>query len=299
MNMKFAIIYTPFLEQHPYIIERAEEYFESVLAVPIEKVRYEYSEGEGPRLMYKNTDLTDFDAVFPRLAGKDLLFSEQLMEILNESSAYVHMDSDSFSISSNKFYTMKELSGNDVNIPRSVYTLSTETATEAAKDIGYPLTIKLISGYGGKGIMRAKDESELRPIIDTLEVFEQDICLQDFIENPGEDIRIIVVGEETYSYKRVGLEEEWRSNISRGGERKEFDAPEKMREMAVRASKVAGFDICGVDIIESEEGGYIVELNASPGITEETSEAAGVDIPEKMVEFVHQKALEKKASGEA
>ncbi len=294
--MKFAIIYTPFLEQHPYIIEKAEEYFESVLAVPIERVRYEYSEDGKPRVMYKNTDLSEFDAVFPRLAGEDLLFSEQLIEILNETDTYVQMDSDSFPISSNKFYTMKELSGGKVRIPRSIYTLSTETAAEAAKSIGYPVTIKLISGYGGKGIMRAKDESELRPIIDTLEVFEQDICLQDFIENPGEDIRIIVIGDNTYSYKRIGLEKEWRSNISRGGERKKFDAPEEMRNMAVRASRIAGFDICGVDIIESEDGGHIVEINASPGITDETSEAAGVDIPEKIVNFVHQKTLDMKAS---
>ncbi len=296
--MRFAIIYTPFLEQHPHIIERAKDYFDDVLAVPIEGVRYKYRQSKNPQVLYKNTDLTDFDVVFPRLAGKDLLFSEQLIEILNESEAYVHMDSDSFSLSSNKFYTMKELSGNDIKIPRSIYTLSTETATEAANNMGYPVTIKLISGYGGKGIMRAKDESELRPIIDTLEVFEQDICLQDFIENPGEDIRIIVIGEETYSYKRVGLEKEWRSNISRGGDRKDFDAPEEMREMAVRASKVMGFDVCGVDIIQSEEWGYIVEVNASPGITKETSEAVGVDIPEKIIKFVHQKALERKAGGE-
>ncbi len=289
--MKFAIIYTPFLEQHPYIIEKAEEYFEDVLAVPIEGVRYEYRSDGTPKVMYKNTDLTDFDIVFPRLSGEDLLFSEQMIEILNESDVYVHMDSDSFSISSNKFSTVKELSGGEVKVPRSIYTLSTEAAADAAKNIGYPVTIKLISGYGGKGIMRAKDESELRPIIDTLEVFEQDICLQDFIENPGEDIRILVIGEDTYSYKRVGLEEEWRSNISRGGNREEFDAPEWMREMAVKASKLTGFDICGVDIISSDEEGFIVEINASPGITEETSEVVGIDIPEEMVTFVKQKAL--------
>ncbi len=290
--MKFAIIYTPFLEQHPYIIEKAEEYFESVLAVPMEGIRYEYVPGEKPRVMYKNTDLSDFDVVFPRLSGEDLLFCEQMMEILNESGTYVHMDSDSFSISSNKFSTVEELSGSEVKVPRSIYTLSTETAADAADDIGYPVTIKLISGYGGKGIMRAKNESELRPIIDTLEVFEQDICLQDFIENPGEDIRIIVIGEDTYSYKRVGLKEEWRSNISRGGNREEFDAPEWMRDMAVKASKLTGFDICGVDIISSEEEGYIVEINASPGISTETSEVVGVDIPEEMMAFVKQKALD-------
>ncbi len=291
--MKFAIIYTPFLEQHPYIIEKAEEYFESVLAVPIESVRYEYTSDGKPRVMYKNTDLSDFDVVFPRLSGEDLLFSEQMIEILNESGPYVHMDSDSFSISSNKFSTVKELSGGGVKVPRSVYTLSTEAAADAADDIGYPVTIKLISGYGGKGIMRAKNESELRPIIDTLEVFEQDICLQDFIENPGEDVRIVVIGDDTYSYKRVGLKEEWRSNVSRGGSRVEFDAPDWMRDMAVKASKLTGFDICGVDIIGSEDEGFIVEINASPGITEKTSEVVGVDIPEEMVSFVKQKALDR------
>lgn len=298
--MKFAIIYTPFLEQHPYIIEKAKEYFDSVLAVPIEGVRYEYSSGRKPKVMYKKTDLSSFDVVFPRLSGEDFLFSEQMIEILNESEPYIHMDSDSFSISSNKFSTVKELSGSEVKVPRSIYTLSTEVATEAASDIGYPVTIKLISGYGGKGIMRAKNKSELRPIIDTLEVFEQDICLQNFIENPSEDTRILVIGEETYSYKRIGLEEEWRSNVSRGGNREEFDAPDWMRKMAIKAAKLTGFDICGMDIISSEEGeGHIIEINASPGITEETSEVVGVDIPEEMIAFVKQKALERGGNGEA
>lgn len=293
--MKFAIVYTPNLaDQHPYLIKEAKKKYDKVLVVPIERIKFEYSE-EGSKILYNKTDLSEFDVVFPRLSGDDLLMGEQLVEMLSDSSCYTHMDPDSFSIASNKFLMMDILNEGRLNIPRSIYTLSTKTAVEAADDMGYPIVIKLISGYAGKGIMRASQKSELRPIIDTLEIFEQDICLQDYIENPGEDIRILVIGDETYSYKRIGDKEseEWRSNISIGGDRKKYDAPEEMRQMAIKAAKLSGFDMCGVDIMESEEGPYIVEINASPGIAEGTSEIIGINLPKKMIEFTYKKALEK------
>lgn len=295
--MKFAIVYTPNLaDQHPYLIEAAKEKFEKVLAVPINGIKFKYSNDE-KKILYNNTNLLDFDVVFPRLSGDDLLMGEQLVEMLSNSNCYAHMDPDSFSIASNKFLMMDVLNEGGLNIPRSIYTLSTKTTVEASEKMGYPVIIKLLSGYAGKGVMRASSKSELRPIIDTLEIFEQDICLQEYIENPGEDIRILVIGDETYSYKRIGSKqsEEWRSNISIGGDRKKYDAPQELREMALKASKLSGFDICGVDIIESDEGPYIVEINASPGIAEGTNEAVGIDLPQKMINFVYKKSLEKQA----
>jgi ribosomal protein S6--L-glutamate ligase len=288
MRIKCAIVYGSKSEQYYHFRDAAEEYFDTVLAAPLEGVRAVFN--GGTRLMYKNTDLTEFDCVHPWLFGNDLLYGEHIPEILKDQGVYTYMDVDSFSIASNKFYMMKVLAEGGLPVPRTTYTLSTTETENAANDLGYPVVIKLIDGYGGKGIMKAENESGLTPIIDTLTLFEQDICLQDYIKNPGEDIRIVVLGDETYSYKRVGGEEEWRSNISAGGHREEYDASEEMREAALKAARLCGFDFCGIDIIEGDEGFYIGEINASPGV-EGTGEALGFDLAERVMEFEKRQVL--------
>lgn len=288
--MKCAIIYGSKSGEHQHFIEAGKDHFDTVFGVPLENVRTVYD--SGTRLMYKDSDLCRFDCVFLRLLGNDLLYGEHLPEILRNRGVYTQMDVDSFAIASNKFYSMKMLAEADLPVPVSTYTLSTRETERAAEELGYPVVIKLISGYGGKGVMRATAQADLSPIIDTLTLFEQDICLQEFIENPGEDIRIVVIGDETYSYKRVGGEGEWRSNVSQGGHMEDYDAPEEMREAALKAARVCGFDYCGIDIIESDDGFYIGEINASPG-HEGDEEQVGVDLYNRAMEFMKEKALER------
>ncbi len=291
--MKCAVIYGDKSGQHHHFIEAGKEYFDTVLGVPLENVRTVYN--DGVRLMHKNTDLCEFDCVFIRFLGDDLLYGEHIPEILQDHGVYTQLDVDSHAIASNKFYSMKILAEGGLPVPTSTYTLSTRETERFAEDLGYPVVIKLISGYGGKGIMKADQESGLSPIIDTLTLFEQDICLQEYVENPGEDIRIVVIGDETYSYKRVGGEEEWRSNISAGGSREEYDAPEDMREIAVQAARLCGFDFCGVDIMVSEDGEYqIGEINNSPGVAG-VEDVLGVDLADRVMEFVKQKTVEKQS----
>ncbi|MDY6773879.1 MAG: RimK family alpha-L-glutamate ligase [Candidatus Nanohaloarchaea archaeon] len=290
--MKCAVVYGSESTQHQYFIESGKEYFDTVLGVPLENLRIEY--GGRTRVMYKDTDLTDFDCVFFRLFGDDLLFGEHLPEILKEEGVYIPLDVDSLAISSNKFYTTKVLGNGGLPIPDSAYTLSTEQTRKAAEELGYPVVIKIIRGYGGKGVMMAEDESDLAPITDTLTLFEQDICLQDFVENPGEDVRIVVIGDETYSYKRVGEEGEFRSNISAGGDKEEYDASEEVREAAVQAAKLCGFDFCGVDVIESDEGFHFAEINETPGF-DAAKEVLDIDPYDATMAFLKQKSVERES----
>ena len=289
MKIKFAIIYGSESDQHHVIMEQAEKYFDTVLAVPMEGIRVVYND-EGIKVMYKNTDLTEFDCVFLRFFGDEMLFGENLPEILKSEGVYTQMDVDSLSIASNKFYMIKVMEDGDVPVPMTSYTLSTSETERAAEKLGYPVIIKIISGYGGKGVMKADKKSDLTPIIDTLTLFEQDICLQQYIENPGEDTRIIVIGDETYSYKRVGGDDEFRSNISQGGQREDADPSEEMVEAAIKAARVCGFDFCGVDVIEGDEGFYLGEVNFSPGIAG-TEDIVGVNVAEKLVEYLYEKTV--------
>ena len=291
--MKLGIVYGDISTKHQLIMERAEEIFDSVLAAPIDGVKFIHGE-EGSKVLYKDADLTEFDAVYIRIADNDMMFAEHLVEVLNDAGVVTQAQNDTYGYESNKFYSMKILSENGVKVPNSVYTLSPEVAVEAAAGMGYPVIMKTVRGAGGEGVMRAGSENELKPVMDTMKSLEQEICLQEFKEHGGQDTRIITIGDYITAYSRSSGGDGWRSNISGGGERIEAQVTEEMREAAYKSCRAVGFDIGGSDVIETEEAPYVLEVNGSFGISEEMNEIIGEDVVLKMVERMHERALEKK-----
>ncbi|MFB6182568.1 MAG: RimK family alpha-L-glutamate ligase [Candidatus Nanohaloarchaea archaeon] len=249
--------------------------------------------GEETKVMYKGNDFTEFDAVYLRHSDEEVMYAEQLTEILNSAGVETHMGNDTFGIMTNKFYSMKILAENKLNIPNSVYTISPDAAVDMAKRLGYPVIMKTIRGGGGQGVMRATSESELKPVMDTMKAFEQEICLQEYLEHQGEDNRVIVIGDKVIGYRRSSSdEEEWRSNIGAGGERQKIEEEQELKEVAKKAAQSIGADICGCDIIEHEGEYYVLELNAAAfGLGEKINEITGEDIPLAMVEWLHEQAL--------
>jgi ribosomal protein S6--L-glutamate ligase len=290
--MKLAIIYGEVSTKHQLIMERAEEIFESVLAVPVDGLKYLHSEEE-QKLLYKDIDLTEYDAVYIRTDDRDMMFGEHLAETLNEEGVVTQASNDTYAYESNKFYSMKVLAENGINVPDSVYTLSPDVAVSAAKELGYPVIMKTVKGVGGEGVMRASSENELKPVMDTMKSFEQEICLQEFKEHGGTDTRVIVIGDDVMAYSRSS-DDDWRSNISGGGERVEAQLTQEMKDVARRAAGVTGFDICGCDVIESDGEPFILEINGSFGISKEMNEIIGKDVILSLVERMHERALEKK-----
>jgi len=289
--MKMAIIYGEVSTKHQLLMERAEDIFESVLCAPIDGLKFYH--GEETKILYKGTDLTEFDAVYIRIADNDQYFAEHLSEMLNENGVVTQAGNDTYAYESNKFYSMKILAENGVNVPNSVYTLSPDTAIEAAEKLGYPVIMKTVQGAGGEGVMRASSENELRPIMDAMKSFEQDIVLQEFVEHEGTDNRVIVIGDYITAYSRSSAGDEWRSNISGGGDRIKADLSEEMKQAAKVAAGATGFDICGCDIIKHDGEVYVLEINGSFGISEEMNDLIGEDVILRMVERMHKRALEK------
>lgn len=291
--MKLAIIYGDVSTTHNLIIEEAEEIFDSVLAAPVEGLKFVY--GEEEKVLYKGTDLTEFDAAYVRTNDQDRLFSEHLVEVLNQSGVVTQADDESFSYSNNKFYSMKVLAENGVNVPDSFYTISPETAVDAAERLGYPIIMKTIGGAGGQGVMRASSENELKPVMDTMKAFRQDICLQEYKEHNGTDNRVIVIGDDVFAYQRSSSGDEWRSNVSEGGERREVELSEEMEEAAKRAVKASGYDICGVDVIEADDGVYVLELNSAFGLYKAINETVGENVILRLVERMHERAMKEES----
>lgn len=290
--MKLAIIYS---KDFPVenLIKSGEEYFDKVLALPVEGLRYSFREEN--KVMYKDTNLCEFDAAYFRIQDSDLLFMEQVVEILQDNGVYVQMDPDSGVVASDKFLTMAWLRENDISVPDSIYALSPDVAMTATKNLGYPVTVKLLTSYGGRGIMRASGEKELKPIMDTLELLEQSICLQKFIDSESENVRIVVVGDETYSMNFVPEEGEWRASPGIGGKKEKYDASDEVREIGLKAARAVGFDLCDVDILVTEEGAYVVEIDFIQVTDDEACELTGTNLREEIMSFIHEKAVEKEA----
>lgn len=286
-----AIVYGEISTTHQLMIERAEDIFDTVLAVPVDGLKFIHGPEE-TQLLYKGTDLTDFDAVYFRTGDEDKMFSEHIAEVLNENNVVTQCEDDSFAYEANKFYSVKILSENNLEVPDSVYTLSPDTAVESAQKLGYPVIMKTISGAGGQGVMRASSESELKPVMDTMKAFKQEICLQEYIEHGGSDNRILVIGDHVVGYERSSSdEEEWRSNLAAGGTRRKVDITEEIKETALRAARSTGFDICGCDIVDTPEGPVVLEVNGAPGLNETINEVVEDDVILRIVEWLHQEAM--------
>lgn len=290
--MRMAIVYGEISTRHQLLMERAEDIFDSVFAAPVDGLKFVHGP-ESNKVLYKDTDLTEFDAVYIRTADNDQFFSEHLVEVLNEEGVVTQAENDTFGYDANKFYMMKVLAENGVTVPDSIYTLSPETAIKGAKKLGYPVIIKTVRGAGGEGVMRVSSENELKPIMDAMKSFEQDIILQEYIEHSGTDNRIIVIDGYTAGYARSSAGDEWRSNLDAGGKRTRAEVTEDMKHAALVSARATGFDMCGCDIVMKDGEPCVLEVNGAFGISEEMNEIIGEDVILRMVERLHERAMEK------
>lgn len=133
--------------------------------------------------------------------------------------------------------------------------------------------------------MRVRDAKEAGPIIDTLSELDQMICLQKFLPNPGEDIRVFVVdGKIIGAMKRKAAPHEWRSNIHIGGKGISHKPSRAEAETSVKAAEAVGVEIAGVDLISVDEDPYVIEVNASPGFRGLLG-ATGINAAEEIAKY--------------
>ena len=216
--------------------------------------------------IYEKKSLSRLDAVVPRIGrsltqlGVMLLKQFELMKLPSTLSI------QGLTIARNKYLTLQALHEFGVTIPESVLIASRNKTEEPTEYLAPPLVMKLLSGTQGVGVMRVRDVKEAGPIIDTLSELDQMICLQKFLPNPGEDIRVFVVaGQIVAAMKRRAAPNEWRSNIHMGGVGIAHRPTRQEAEAAIKAAEAVDMEIAGVDLIAVDNNPYVIEVNASPG----------------------------------
>jgi len=268
------------------------EKFRSAFFAPTEGIRLGLKRGKF-LIYYRNLDLTTFDAVIPRIGASKRMFGYLIVKFLREAGVYVPLTPESILIAHDKFLTLVALNKAKVPIPETYLTMSAPTAKRVISELKPPIVMKLLGGAGGKGVMFSDDVRNAITLIDTLDLLKQPLFIERYVENPGEDIRAIVVGEQVVaSMKRIAKKGERRANLAAGGKGVPYRVDAELEKICVKAAKAIGAEICAVDVLESPKGPVVIELNIAPGM--KISKVTGVNVPQIIAEYVAEKAEDHK-----
>lgn len=188
----------------------------------------------------------------------------------------------------NKIRTLQMLDHFNVPVPKTLVVRDLKILEEAAQEFRFPVIVKTIYGTHGRGVFMAESKRSLGPIVEYLIAREKGpISLQEYIkEAKGQDLRVFVLGKKIVAaMERVAKSGEFRANFHKGGSVNVADLSPDEKRVAIRASQVMGLDVSGVDILRTKKGPKVIEVNSNPGL-EGVSKASGVDVAEKVVNFI-------------
>jgi ribosomal protein S6--L-glutamate ligase len=241
-----------------------------------------------PELFYLGQPIEHFDAVIPRIGASITFFGLAVVRQFEMMGIYCVNESQAIARSRDKLRCLQILSRHDIGLPPTVYTRQAEHVPACIERVdGPPVVVKLLQGTQGIGVVLAESTPAASSVIEAFHGLEQNILIQKFIrEAKGADIRALVVGRKVAAaMKRQALAGEFRSNMHRGGTAKKLRLPADYRKTALAAARVLGLRVAGVDMIESDEGPMVMEVNSSPGL-EGIQKTTGIDVADDIIEHL-------------
>lgn len=223
----------------------------------------------GPDLYYKQKRLGHFDAILPRIGASITYFGCAVVRQFQQMDVYSANSADGILNSRDKLRSFQILSRHNIAIPPTAFVKDKNDVLPAIERVGgTPIVIKLLEGTQGIGVLLAHTIEMATSIIELLQSQKQNVLIQKFVaESKGRDVRAIVVGDQVVAaMRRVAQGQEFRSNVHRGGLTEFVDLDDAYKEMAIRATKIMGLGIAGVDMLEGKDGPQIMEINSSPGL---------------------------------
>ncbi len=245
-----------------------------------------------PTVFYQGRDLPKYDAVIPRIGASVTFYGTAVLRQFEMMGVYPANESVAISRSRDKLRSLQLLARKGIGLPVTVFAHKTSNAEEVIKLVGgAPVIIKLLEGTQGIGVILGETQGAAESIVQAFGGVNTNILVQEFIkEAGGEDIRCLVVGDKVVaSMKRKGKEGEFRSNLHRGGSAEKIKITPAERSTAISAAKAMGLNVCGVDMLRSNHGPVVMEVNSSPGL-EGVESATGIDVAGLIIEFVEKHA---------
>ena len=245
-----------------------------------------------PEIHYQGESLKGYDAVIPRIGASVTFFGTAVLRQFEMMGVYPVNESVGISRSRDKLRSMQLLSRQGIGLPVTVFAHRTSDAAEVLKIAGgAPVIIKLLEGTQGLGVVLGETTKAAESIIQAFGGVNTNILVQAFVkEANGEDIRCLVIGNKVVAAMiRRGKEGEFRSNLHRGGTAEVVKITAKERATAIKAAAAVGLNVCGVDLLRSNAGPVVMEVNSSPGL-EGLENATGIDVAGKIIEFIEANA---------
>lgn len=297
--MKIAVLSTgENLYSTKRLIEAIEQKGHIAKIIDHTKCHFGMEKGQ-PNIFYKGKLLGKYDAIIPRIGASVTYFGTAVVRQFEMRDTFCANSSQSISQSRDKLRSLQLLSKIGVGIPKTVFAKfpkDKEVDMLINEVGGTPVVIKLLEGTQGLGVVLADTAQAAKSTIEAFSGLRANILIQEFItEAGGADIRAFVVdGKVVGSMKRQGKEGEFRSNLHRGGQSNIIELSKIERQTAIKAARVMGLSVAGVDILLSDRGPLVLEVNSSPGL-QGIETATKVDIATKIVEYVERGVLAKRA----
>lgn len=274
------------------LVEEAKKHGHKVKVVKYKNC-YLALDDKHPDVYYDGKKLSGFDAIIPRISNSMTRYGCAVVRQFEMQNTYTVSSSVAITRSRDKLRAAQILAKYDVDTPKTLVSRNTSDIDDLLEQIGLPVIIKLAKGTHGNGVILADTRKAAKSALQAFYLYNEDgtnILLQEYIkESAGTDIRAFVVGNQVIaSMKRASLDDDFRSNLHQGGEGTPIKLTPAEKKTALKAARAMGLHICGVDLMRSNRGPLVLEVNASPGFGIE--KVTGRDVASKIIEYVEHNA---------
>jgi len=245
-------------------------------------------EKKKPKVLYRGEEITGVNAVIPRIGASVTFYGTAVVRQFEMMNVFTAVESQALVRSRDKLRSLQILSRAGLGLPKTVFTNYSKDVERTLKEVGgAPVIIKLLEGTQGLGVVLAENKKAAVSVIEAFNGLKARVIVQEFIkESRGEDIRAFVVdGHVVGAMVRTAKEGEFRSNLHRGGTAKVIELTPEEEIAANKAANAMKLGIAGVDMLRSERGPLIIEVNSSPGL-EGIESATGVDIAGQIIKYI-------------
>ncbi len=245
-----------------------------------------------PSVVYNGKPLEDFDAIIPRIGASRTFYGTAVVRQFEVMGVFPTNESQAISRSRDKLRCLQILAREGVGLPVTGFAHATQDIDGLIETVGgAPLVIKLLEGTQGIGVVLAETYQAAKSVIEAFRGLDANILVQEYIkEAQGADLRCFVIGGKVIAaMKRQGADGEFRSNLHRGGKATKVKLTPEERSTAIRAAKAMGLRVAGVDLLRSNHGPVVMEVNSSPGL-EGIEKVTEIDVAGKIIEYIAKNA---------
>lgn len=249
-------------------------------------------EKKNPKIIYNGEEITGVHAVIPRIGASVTFYGTAVVRQFEMMGVFTAVESQALVRSRDKLRSLQILSRAGLGLPKTVFSNYSRDVERTIKEVGgTPVVIKLLEGTQGLGVVLAENKKAAISVVEAFNGLKARVIVQEFIkEAKGADVRAFVVdGHVVGAMKRQAKEGEFRSNLHRGGTAEVIELTHEEEIAAIKAANALKLGVAGVDILQSERGPLIIEVNSSPGL-EGIEAATGKDIAAQMIKYIEKNA---------